>query len=271
MEYYYPKSSTLKKHIRYISFYASDEKEKEYLVFPNHGAAMVLGANLHFQPLSKNTFLSKESPGEYRNTLHVNRIDPVKIIEQGHQEKITIVFEPLGLNHFIYEPLSEFLDHSSLNNYNIEQSQRFPNFAKQVFGCHTFEQKLECIENYLLQRYIPFQAPFLADALPLLMDMDESYTVGEIAKSLFTNPRSLLRLFQKHICLSPVEFRNIFQFRYSLGRKIESGIASFKEISYESNYSDASYMVRMYKKFTGLKPSQFFEQVATDKYVIISL
>jgi YesN/AraC family two-component response regulator len=63
------------------------------------------------------------------------------------------------------------------------------------------------------------------------------------------------------------------QFRYSLYKKIEAGqTVNIKEIGYESNYTHSSYMVRMYKKYTGLNPSAFFDKVVIEgNYVFIAL
>lgn len=271
MEYYYPKSSILKKHIRYISFYDSQEEVKQYVVFPNPGAGMVLCRDLDFKAPSNNIYISTETPGAFLNTLHINRIDPVKVIERGRQEKITIVFEPLGINHFIPESLNRFIKKRHRTISNLEQSVQFSKFAEAVYNCTTVDKKLSFIERYLLERYRDPQIPFVEEALTLLRDLDRNYSIEQISKMIYASPRNLLRLFQKHLCISLVEFRNIYQFRYSLGKKISSGKVSLKQISYESNYSDASYMVRMYKKFTGVNPSQFFDKVDTDKYVIMSL
>jgi AraC-like DNA-binding protein len=273
MEYYYPQNDILKKYIRYISFYSSDVPTKEYLVFPNHGAGMVLCRNLEFKPLGGNTYLSKETRDIYRNTLHINRIDPVKMIEQGKQEKITVVFEPLGINRFINEPLSELLTQVEDKYISLEQMPRFLNFSEKVYAYTNPDQQVAFIENYLLERLTHNDFPFVEEAVTMLMEPGETHSVAAISKQVYTSPRNLLRLFTKHMCISPVEFRNIYQFRFSLHRKIESADASLKEVGYESNYSDASYMVKMYKKFTGHTPSEFFDNLkgSDNKYITISL
>ncbi|HEX8332573.1 MAG TPA: hypothetical protein VF622_08115, partial [Segetibacter sp.] len=186
MEYYYPENEILKKIVRYISFYYSDVPSKEYLVFPNHGAGMVLCRNLEFSPLEGNTYLSKETPGQYINTLHINRIDPVKMIEQGKQEKITIVFEPLGINRFIHEPLCEFVTEAEHKYVSLEQTARFLKFAEKVFACNTPIEKVQFIETYLLERFTNTQFPFVEDALKMLMEPGETYTVATISKQVYT-------------------------------------------------------------------------------------
>ncbi len=272
MKYYYPSHTILKKLIRYISFYYSEQPAKEYLVFPNNGSGLVLSRNLEFEVLDQNTYLSKEMPGAFRSTLHVNRMQPVKIMERGRQEKITIVFEPLGISHFIRQPLFDFVVDTNSPAQNLDLTNSFHNMARSVFSCSNRNERMNCIEEYLLNRFADPAIPFLPEALELLKNLDHSYSIEEISKMLHTSSRNLLRLFKKHLCLSPVEFRNIYRFRFSLQKKMQGGdTTSFKDISYESSYSDASYMVRMYKKFTGLNPSEFFGRIDDDKYVIVSL
>ncbi len=271
-ENYYPKNELLKKHISYVSFSQSDKEKREFFVFPNPGAAIALHNKHRFVQQQKNVFRTvRIDAGAV--LLHTNRIDPVKVIDEGEKQSFTIVFRPLGVNPFFRENLSEILESAGGEHSYIDISAYgYSSFPDTIFQQSEIEKQLGLIEEFLLKRYHEKQIPLVKEAVKMLMDFDEHLSVADICKKIGTSSRNLARLFQKHIVLSPVEFRNIVQFRYSLNKKTESGSKALKDIGYESNYSDASYMIRMYKKYTGLNPSTFFDKVTIDSnYVFLSL
>lgn len=269
---HFPVSALLRKYISYISFVKSEEGRREFLIFPNPGAAIALHKKHRFIQDHKNVFHTIDTE-ENVQLLHTNRINPVKVIDEGVRESITIVFRPLGVNHFFNESPDKLLESGGREHSYIDISSfGFSGFAESVFSQLSLEKKLSRIEEFLLARFHEKEIPFVAEAVRLLTDFDRSLSIPEICKEIGTSPRNLSRLFHKYILLSPVEFRNISQFRYSLNKKMESANKALKEIGYESNYSDASYMIRMYKKYTGLNPSAFFDKVTIDSnYVFLSL
>jgi AraC-like DNA-binding protein len=269
---HFPKADKIKKYISYISFSKTDKGKKEFLVFPNPGAAIALHNKHAFFQDGSNTFRTKDSENSTQ-LLHTNRIDPVRVIDEGERETITIVFAPSGVNQFFNEQLDQILKNANGEHSYIDISPYgFTGFADAVYSHSSIEGQLSYIEGFFLNRLHEKSIPFIPEAVDLLTNLDTDLSIPDICKKIGTSPRNLSRLFSKHILLSPVEFRNIVQFRYSLNKKIESGNKALKEIGYESNYADASYMVRMYKKYTGLNPSAFFEKVTVDSnYVFVSL
>jgi AraC-like DNA-binding protein len=268
----YPRKEKLKRYIRYISFHRSGDDKREFLVFPNPGSAIGLHKEHGFISTEKNTYQTINLPGEHIELLHLNRVDPVKVIDKGKREVITIVFKPFGVNHFIRQNLSD-LKASNNNDPSFINFVPFKDFAKKVFAEKSHEGQLEVIEEYLADKLREIKIPCVEEAIELLSDLDKSYSIPAICKQIGASPRNLARLFNKHICVSPVEFRNIYQFRYSLNKKTEAAEkVHFKDIGYESNYSHSSYMIRMYKKYTGLNPSAFFDKVSIESnYVFMSL
>jgi len=275
-EFYYPQSARLKKHIKYISFHTPPDNEpREFLVFPNPGTAIALYRDLVFQPFGKNTHRSLKAPGNFSQLLHINRIDPVKVIDTARTPNITIVFYPPGVNHYIPGHLCDLVKKNDGDPSYIPLEKFFPfdGFSKKVFSLKTRREQLSFMEEYLLQKYCGMEMPLLNDAISLLSDLEQPHTIPGICSRLGTSPRNLTRLFNKHICLSPVELKSIYQFRFSLEKKFETGgKLRYKDIGYESNYSHSSYMIRMYRKYTGLNPSSFFDKVSVEgNYVSLSL
>jgi AraC-like DNA-binding protein len=272
-ETFCPGNDMLKKYVNYIAFYEMPEGEREFFVFPNPGSAIGLQKEHSFISTDQNVYGVVDMPGEYTALLHVNRMDPVKVIDHGCRAGVTIVFHPLGICHFIPKALSELVEAHGGDPSYIPMSDIFPGFAKEVFSRTSNVSKLEFIEQYLLIKLATIDIPFVAEAINMFSNFDEHINIPVICRNLGTSSRNLARLFHKHICLSPVEFRNIYQFRFSLIKKVENGLKlGIKDLSYESNYSHSSYMIRMYKKYTGLNPSAFFNKISVEgNYVFMSL
>lgn len=269
---YQPENAILKKYIKYISFYHPEEEKRQLMVFPNPGSAITLYKDHSYEAIEPNVYGTKPTPGEDAQMLQVNRIDPVRVRDEAGKEVVTIAFHPLGVNPFLPVALSGIVEEHG-GDKSFIPLKAFGGFAKAVFELADTEQRLKKIEDYLLSKYREQQIPFVGEAIQLLTDLEAFYSIPEICKKIGTGPRNLTRLFNKHICLSPVEFRNIYQFRYSFEKKMNAERKlPFKDIVYESNYTHSSYMVRMYKKYTGLNPSSFFDKVAVEaNYVYISL
>jgi len=270
---YTPENAVLKNYVKYISIYEPEKVLQHLVVFPNPGSAISLYKDHLYYKKEPAVYCTLPTPGEDGAMLQVNRIDPVKVIDDQAKEVITIVFYPLGINRFLPVSLADVVEGNGGDPSFIPLKGIFEGFAKEVFAAGSTEEKLKRIESRLLKRLQTRDIPFVAEALELLTDLDSFYSVPEICRGIGTSTRNLTRVFHKHICLSPVEFRNIYRFRYSFERKMKAEIGlPFKDLVYESNYTHSSYMVRMYKKYTGLNPSSFFERVAVEgHYVYISL
>jgi AraC-like DNA-binding protein len=271
-ETYFPKNTLLKQYIKYISVYQSEDRKREFFVFPNPGSAIALHKKHIFLQKEKNVFRSFQTEADSQ-LLHINRIDPVHVIDEGRKTSITIVFHPLGVNHFFPGSLSEIITAAG-NEYSYIDINRysFSGLADLVFQKTDTAEQLELIERFLVKKFQEKEIPFVNEAVSHLTDFDQIRTIPGICKLVGTSPRNLSRLFNRHIGLTPVEFRNICQFRFSLHKKMESRGKALKDLSYESNYSDASYMVRIYRKYTGLNPGSFFDKIAVEgNYVFMAL
>ena len=263
---YYPTDILIRQHVKYISFYKPTDEPQRFMVFPNPGAAITLYKNHSYHLTTDNVYCTYPTPGHDSVMLQVNRIDPVKVVDVVRGVVVTIVFHPLGVSHFLPLTVRQIVTNNKGDQSFIPLTGLWlDGFAESVFEMASEEDALRKIEDGLLAKFKQLDIPYVEEALSLLTNPDKLFSISEICRHIGTSPRNLARLFNRHICLSPQEFRNIYQFRYSFEKNINQGQhRSFKDIVYESRYSHSSHMVRMYKKYTGLNPSSFFSQVAVE-------
>ena len=106
---FYPKHALLKDIIEYFYFQKtdSDNFSTEYFAFPN----ILLPLNIHKNVACKiNGHQVNVAGVKQKNYLMIlnGRYEiPLHVQQKGKIDKVTIVFKPLGLNHFIKAPFNE--------------------------------------------------------------------------------------------------------------------------------------------------------------------
>lgn len=265
VETFYPNNSILKNCIEYYYFLRTDSPdfESNYYSFPhiNHSLNIHKNASCKIEDKKVSTYGNDKYTslaivqGKYTAPLFINL--------KGKFDKITIIFKPLGFNHFIHKPFYEVAPQHSQLFEEWNSDEHYHSFLKTFFATFDYNQRVDLLEAYLLSIYHPIDdEEMLLKAIHQLTDFDKEHSVESIAGSLSISARSLDRLFVKHLGITPIAFKKIARFRHSLKNKIFS--AKFKtltEIGYESNFYDQSYFIRIYKKLTGDNPSAFFNTI----------
>jgi AraC-like DNA-binding protein len=261
---FYPQDHVLKRHIEYYYFLssASPDFNTTYYSFPN----IVQGFNIHknadceIKPNFTRIFESRRNrffsivQGYYELPLLVNL--------SGRLDKITIIFKPLGFNHFIDAPFKSVIGKPSRVFTEWDSPEYFA-FLEDFYGTSDLKKRVALLERFLLSIHRNIEGgKTLQAALDKLTDFDDELTVEEIARSLSLNVRTFNRLFLKHFGISPAAFKKIARFRHSLGNKLFSKkFKTLTEIGYESNFYDQSYFIKMYKNLNGNNPSRFFDSI----------
>lgn len=261
-----PTNPLLQAHLQYIYKFSVDDPgfSRKLVIFPNTGSAITFYKNVNFVAEGYQHFLSVEEKSETGMVLHLNRTEPVTIQESGRQKRIGIVFKPLGVNQFLkYSPgqLKEANNPSLIPATYFDRS--FAEFGKNLDMDQPLSHTAKLIEELLLKNYTTFVNAVLERCLQKIADPDELKKIEEVAHQAGAATKTVNRLFHKHIGLSPVEFRKIAQFRYAIKTRLENKKASISSIALVNNYYDLPYMIRVFRKFTGINATAFFRNVSS--------
>jgi AraC-like DNA-binding protein len=259
---FYPEASILQKWVKYLYIQKNTTELQKFLVFPNIGSAITIYENAHFEKIKDQQFIAQKTDST-ETVLHLMRIDPVQITDVGKLEKISIVFHPLGINQFINVNLIDLLGAHDKSCIPIT----FRNFAelKHALKCDDDEsKKIKAVEKLLVENFVGMREPIVQAAVAELSRDEEKFSIAAICKKINVSLRTLNRLFNRHLCISPSQFRSIHQFRHSLAIKLSNEKSQLGDVAFQSNYYDASYLIKMYKKFTGLNPRPFFREINAD-------
>lgn len=271
---FYPINPVLKNYIEYYYFLKtnSDDFTSTYYAFPN----LLQPFNIHKYAScninSHSTVVSGQKKNKYLMIVQGKHELPLFVQLKGSLDKITILFKPLGLNHFIQNSLIEVAGKPSQVFTGWYNDKNCKPFLDSFYGIKDNAERVTVLETYLLSRYrLLHEEAILQQAVHLLTDFNFEYSIDEIAKRTCVSVRSFNRIFIKHLGISPVGYRKIARFRHSLkNRLFNNQLKTLTEIGYESNYYDQSYFHKMYKKLTGQNPKRFFstiEKLADDQLI----
>jgi len=155
----------------------------------------------------------------------------------GPLDRMSIVFYPLGINHFIETPLSEFVEkhYSFFNYFNSD----FNTFLDVVYAEPDLENNRNLLDDFFIKQYKPFKEPELLKTVDILLNSEQTTKVGSLANTMSLSRRTLLRKFKKHFGYTIEAYIVVIKFRKSLLIFQKNQAANqLSKIALESNYYD---------------------------------
>ncbi|HKP35588.1 MAG TPA: helix-turn-helix domain-containing protein [Pyrinomonadaceae bacterium] len=261
-----PGSGLLSQYIRHIYFLRSGDRSNRhsYLTFPQLTTPLTLLKNVRSQMDSERRFayLCQDESAGFHAEVDSVFTKPMHIQYEGVIDEVTIVFEPLGLNQFIEQDLRVVATGTSSRQFN-PYGEAFDALLSDVFGTSDRRERLQLIEGFFKKKFVGFCHPVLSEAVRRLTSGSESPSITEIARDLGVSHRTLTRLFQRHLCTTPVVFRKIARFRHSLDIKFRTNPSeTLTHIAHHCDYYDQSEFVRQYHELAGESPGKFFRDVS---------
>lgn len=259
---YIPKAAELQKHIAMFYIFTDTKPEKfSYYVFPHTYTNISFIKNASIYRDGNQIIITSD---ESRNNLHAAEITskytrPLTVSYTGSFDEISIVFKPLGVNYFFDTPIS-----SVITNYTQAlESKEWLNACKTCFTYSTIDERLAFIEAFLIQNLMPKNYNLLEQAIALLENTDNDYSLEDIAQKLGVSAKTLTRKFQQELCCTPSEYKRIARFRVAVNtRLLNTELKSLTDLSYQSNFYDQSYFIKEFKKLTRLNPKKFFDTIS---------
>lgn len=252
-----PEKAVLREYISYYYFHSpgKSDETKRFLYYPNFKNALTIyrDSEVEFQP-----GFSRVTPFKGRNCVLYSGVQrqfrKAEIVSPF--EKVGVVFQELGINHMIDEPLM------NLNHDSVDMSfEYFGNELFDVFQAKGINEKTEFLDEFFLNRIQSFDEDVLKSAVAMIIESEEKQTVQSLSETFNVSRKTLLRLFQKHLCCSVKEYIDIVHFRKALNSYVSNSETSFTETALENHYYDQSQFINHFKKLTGINPKTFFQSI----------
>jgi len=182
-----------------------------------------------------------------------------EVTMQGRINKLGIIFEPMGVNHFIDVPLHKLVQ-DTITNFDYYGST-FWQMTEAVFAANTIEVKRDLLDAFFLRHYQPFELTELIWVTEQIMRLNGIISVNDFARQLHISRKTLLRLFNRHLAHNVKGFSSLVKFRNALQLyKKHQGQLNLTQLAYESQYYDQSTFIKNIQAFTGLTPKVLFYQ-----------
>jgi len=253
-----PKSASVKPHIAYYYFHEKETGEPVEFVFYPHtrcGLTTYKNSKTVHSPRKATT---RPDPSVAYTQLYSSIIDQsVHVTMVPPFRKIGVAFHPLGINHFIRQPLNSLLDCSGSEfNYFLDDMK---STLDKVYAHETIDDKIKILDGYFEKCLVHFLDERLIAVVDLILNTAEKVSVQDLADSQNISRKTLLRLFKLHLNCSVKDYLNVVQFRKAIStyqaakRKMQ-----LSEVAHSTNYYDQSDFIKHFKKITGFNPKKIF-------------
>lgn len=167
-------------------------------------------------------------------------------------------FTPVGASVFIRDNFSIYRDSSASLESII--GNRANELHDNIGNAACFEDRVRIIEKYLRSSIIwqhTFRLKPLIHSTAFASRFCFSASVEQMAREACVSFRTLDRLFQAHIGLTPKEFLKIERLKFAIGLMRTRSRLSLTEIALDSGYFDQPHFNKDFKNVIGITPAGF--------------
>lgn len=205
---------------------------------------------------------SKYTPKENNTVIYYNsNLNLRKSVQlNGRQNKIGIVFAPLGLNHFLDCDLSKV---SNELEFNFDYfGEEFKNQLADVYATSNFEEKVVLLDTFFIEKHNADIDNRIVLAVENIISSKGRITTKEIAESLSISRKTLLRLFKTHLNCSVVDYKKLVRFRVALNhyQSLEDK-PKLSDIAYDNFFYDQANFINHFKSLIGKSPKSLFNSI----------
>lgn len=189
------------------------------------------------------------------------------IYQTGRLEVFGISFFPTGIYPFLKIPLDEF------QKETVDLDLLCKEFTGQVEdslkNSHSVSERILTIENQLLKRIeINLFPSYERRVFDSFKDSVHKLNINQFCDHYGINPRKLERLFNKHIGISPKQYRRIQRFQGILNDIVTKKNSNLTSLAFENEYYDQNHFIKEFKSFTGVTPTKFINEKRSVKEIL---
>ena len=263
---YKPKNEILKKYIDSFYFHQADNsiESRKIVFFPNTKNALTIYKNTKQEISNLKPLHMKISPSNENNYVFLyGGIQQNYVVSEINPpfDKIGVIFQPLGMNHFIDKTcLGKILT----KNYHFPiMEKKFINSIDSIYAVDNLEKRMEKLENFFLNQIsTDFDDDILKKAITIIENNNRKLKISQLADELNIEEKSLLRKFKNHLNCTPKHYSKVYQFRKTLSSYLDSKEnKNLTDLALNNLYYDQSDFIKNFKVLTGIKPSYFFKQI----------
>ena len=177
---------------------------------------------------------------------------PYTIESSGNIGVFVVVLWPYALSLLTRRP-AHMLVNNVLSLHELRGGQAV---EKELVRAASHQQRLDIIQTFLLRFDTPLPDPMITYGLQWLED-HEAPGIEELAGRLTIGRRTLERVFQTTIGISPKQYAGILRTQHFLKALSRGDVSTITGLAYEFGYFDQSHLIRDFKRRTGITPGKY--------------
>ena len=171
----------------------------------------------------------------------------------GPFRTIGVYLEPIALKVLFGIDANEF------SNLNTPLEDIIPNsILEQLRDARSVYEKVDVLSNFLQSRLLQTKS-ISQNAKWALLLLQSGKSLKEIQDEMKMSERSLERLANQHIGMSPKMYSRVMRFQSSLNLLRATDYDNLLGIALEHEYFDQAHFNREFREFTGVTPSLFLK------------
>ncbi|MGO4293268.1 helix-turn-helix domain-containing protein [Chitinophaga sp. RAB17] len=197
--------------------------------------------------------------------LYGQNIKPIALHVAGHITVIAYFLYPHILKTLFAADAKELTDSSI--DLSLTKTARDMSLKEQLLNAPNLHTRLQLLDSYVLKLAAPKHGSSSPDAISFATRLIQSnnglVSLPEVQKELYVTERTLQRLFESHVGVSPKTFSRICQFHSALQHLHQTQFSDMINVAYANGYADQSHLIRAFKEFTNYSPLEYLK-AATD-------
>ncbi|MEM1327154.1 MAG: helix-turn-helix domain-containing protein [Bacteroidota bacterium] len=256
-----PAHPLLQQHIAYYYFHSTFDPHfrRTFTYYPNYRVALNIFRHSDIS-WSGNKRLTLPDTSKKQTALLTFSTQNSRVVNMnGRIQKIGIIFEPLGFNHFIDVPAQRLIS-ATINPFDFYGTTFF-DMTTTVFEATSIAERRDVLDAFFLRHYRPFPMEELSLIIKDILRHNRQCSVQALAKSYNMSRRTLLRQFQNQLAHHIRGFSNLVRFRNTLQHyKAHQGTISLTQLAHDNTYYDQADFNKHIRAYTGLTPKHLFHQ-----------
>jgi len=170
-----------------------------------------------------------------------------------------VQFKPGGISYFVDQPITEYaeklleFDDSGLSSI-IDDDRKLASRIDLYFISR-------------LRKRLP-----VSPIIESIISQQGQISIADLTRKFSITYRTLERLFNNRVGLSPKEFISLIRFKNAMGKILKKSFGNLDEslmsIAFDAGYYDHAHLTREIKRFTGFTPSEIIQLEETNRMFV---
>jgi AraC-like DNA-binding protein len=194
-------------------------------------------------------------------TLYGQTVRPSEIVIRESFTLIAYFFFPLSLKKLFGFSASELTD----NCIEVDSLQpaREARLKEKLLNTSSLIARIELLNDFIfkMSERVVSDAGKIEYATIALRKNIRADSLASVQDELGISERTLQRLFESNVGISPKIYRRICQFHSAFQQLNKRQFRLLSDVAFDNGYVDQSHFIRVFKEFTNLTPKEYLDKI----------